>query len=83
MLVDYTNGAAPIVQKRIDQYYDLKKSGADYGLMEAIFNSIPKNFRKIYMYEPGFEDALDKCASLETMKHKMLSCLRYCVEVIG
>ena len=83
MLIDYTNGAAPIVQRRVDQYYDLKKSGADYTLMKRIFNDIPRNFRKIYMYEPEFEAALDKCASLEAMKHKMLSCLRYCVEVIG
>ena len=50
-------------------------------VMEGIFKTIPKNFRKIFMYEVNFDKAREKCGS--EFEKRLIKCLKYCVEVIG
>ena len=49
--------------------------------LKKIFNSIPRNFRKIFMFEVDFGKANQKCGA-EFLK-RLKSCLKYCLEVIG
>ena len=49
--------------------------------LEEIFNSIPRNIRKIFLYEATFDKAFNKLGM--NMEKKMRECLKYCIDVIA
>lgn len=49
--------------------------------LEEIFNSLPRNIRKIFMYEADFDKAYKKLGM--NIEKQMKDCLVYCIEIIA
>ena len=76
-MYDYVN---PILKLRKEQQKALKMN--DNLITEAeIFYSIPKNFRRIFMYDNDYLKAKERCGNL--FNKRLKSCIEYCLEVIG
>lgn len=76
--IRYTN---PMVTLRKEQLAVIEAGITRKAVLQKIFETIPKNFRAIFMYEREFERAQETCRG--DFVRKLKECLAYCIEVIG
>ena len=71
----------PMLELRRNQLGWLEKGVTDDRTLQEIFESIPKNFRAIFMLEREFDKARITCSNQFVPCLK--TCLVYCIQVIG
>ena len=71
----------PMVKLRKEQLLLLDCGVKTPKVLKEIFNTIPKNFRKMYMYEAEYSKARE--VNRDNFVKNLKKCLAYCIEVVG